>query len=99
MVSAKAYALLENLLPYMAGLKLLEARAALSFFPRSGIVSGRHTTDEFMGQIWREFAISSLEKWNARRRKKLTDSELANMAKTWLEGRIRRARRAIDEPQ
>jgi hypothetical protein len=95
---AKAHALLETLLPHLMGLKASEAKAALVFFPRTGRIKGRHTTDEFFLPVWREFAISSLRSWNARRRKRLSDEELVNLAKTWVEGRIRRARRFIDSP-
>ena len=98
-VSAKAHALLEILLPEMKGLKAMEARAAISFFPPSGIVPGRHTTDEFMLSVWRNFAIDTLKSWNQKRRQKLSDYEMANMARTWVEGRIRRARRFIDSPK
>ena len=99
MLSSKAYVLLEILLPEMQGLKAMEARAALCFFPRAGIIRGRHTTDEFLVPIWKEFATSSLTSWNAKRRKRLSDDELASLARTWVEGRIRRARRFVDNPQ
>lgn len=98
MVSAKAYALLEVLLSEMKGLKNMEARAALSFFPRTGTLPGRHTTDEFLLPVWKEFAISSLRSWNARRRKKLSDEEMTWKARAWVEGRIKRARRFVDAP-
>ncbi|MDA4126528.1 MAG: hypothetical protein OK452_04905 [Thaumarchaeota archaeon] len=93
---AKAYALLETLLPHLMGLKASEAKAALAFFPQSGRVKGRHTTDELFLPVWKEFAIGSLRSWNARRRKKLSDDELVSLAGTWVEGRIKRAHRFID---
>jgi hypothetical protein len=95
MPSSKAYVLLEILLAEMQGLKAMEARAALSFFPRTGIISGRHTTDEFMVPVWKEFAINTLRSWSARRRQKLSEVEMKDMAREWVEGRIRRARRFI----
>lgn len=98
MLSSKAYVLLEILLPEMQGLKAMEARAALSFFPRTGIITGRHTTDEFMVPVWEEFARSSLKSWNAKRRQKLANDELEIRVRAWVEGRIRRARRFIDAP-
>lgn len=96
---ARAYALLETLLPHLAGLKASEAKAALAFFPQTGRITGRHTTDEFLVSVWKEFAVSSLKSWNARRRRKLSDDELVNLSRTWVEGRIRRARRFIDSPR
>ncbi|HEV2138164.1 MAG TPA: hypothetical protein VGR53_04930 [Nitrososphaerales archaeon] len=99
MLSSKAYVLLEILLPELQGLKAMEARAALSFFPRTGIVLGRHTTDEFMASVWEEFARKSLISWNAKRRQKLANDELETRVRSWVEGRIRRARRFIDSPQ
>lgn len=96
MVSAKAYALLELLLPYMSGLKAMEAQAALAFFPRRGTIAGRHTSDEFLTGIWKSFALSSISHWNDARKKKITESEIKSLADSWVEGRIRRARRFID---
>ena len=94
--SAKAYALLETILPHMYGLKAMEARAALSFFPRTGTLKGRYTTDEFLLPVWEEFAITSLRAWSARRRKPLSSEEIQRRAKAWVEGRIRRARRFLE---
>jgi hypothetical protein len=96
MVSAKACALLELLLPEMQGLKAMEARAALSYFPRTGTLPGRHTSDEFMIPVWKEFAMNSLRSWNARRRQKLSEDQMKEMARAWVERRIRRARRFIE---
>jgi hypothetical protein len=96
MYSSKAYALLDTVLPHMAGLKAMEARAALAFFPPTGIASGKHTTDEFLTPVWKEFALLSLKSWSARRRQKIEDEELEILAKTWVEGRIKRARRFVD---
>ena len=93
---ARAYVLLESLLPWLVGLKGLEAAGALRFFPRSGLISGRHTTDEFLASVWWGFARKSLSEWNSRRRAKATESELEGWAKSWVEGRVRRARRFID---
>jgi hypothetical protein len=95
MYSSKAYALLETVLPHMAGLKAMEARAALAFLPPTGMVSGKHTTDEFLTPVWREFALLSLKSWSARRRQKIEDDELEILAKEWVEGRIKRARRFV----
>jgi len=96
MVSAKAYALLETILPHMFGLKAMEAKAALSFFPRSGTLNGRHTTDEFLLPVWKEFAITSLKAWSVGRRRPLSAEEINKRAEAWVEGRISRARRFLD---
>jgi hypothetical protein len=84
--------------PHLVGLKAMEARAALKFFPPSGLLRGRHTTDEFLTHVWEEFAIHTLHEWNSRRISKLSDHALENYARGWVEGRIRRARRFVDAP-
>jgi hypothetical protein len=91
----RAYALLQAVLPKLLGLKKSEAEEALAFFPSTGRMKGRHTTDEFLLPIWKRFAIDTLRQWNSRRREKHTDTELNDLARTWVEGRIRRARRFI----
>ena len=96
MISAKAYALLEILLPYMYGLKAMEARAALAFFPRYGTLKGRHTSDEFLTDVWREFALRSVSHWNEVRDEKLSAGEVQAFADAWVNGRIRRARRFLE---
>jgi len=96
MSSAKAYALLETILPHMYGLKAMEAKEALVFFPSSGILRGRHTTDEFLSSVWKEFAITSLRSWSARRRQHLSVEEIQKRAEAWVEGRIFRARRFLE---
>jgi len=93
---ARAYALLQLILPFLEGLKAMEARAALGFFPPAGKVGGRHTTDEFLLPIWEAFAIESLRSWNSHRIVKESSSYLEDMARTWVEGRVRRARRFVD---
>lgn len=94
----RAYALLQALVPRLLGLKELEAREAMRFFPPSGKVKGRHTTDEFLSNVWLEHARKSLFEWNSRRRVKLGSEELEARAKAWVEGRIRRARRFLNPP-
>ncbi|MDV3278632.1 MAG: hypothetical protein LYZ69_09260 [Nitrososphaerales archaeon] len=94
--AAKAYALLEVLGNRLSGLKAMEAKAALNFFPRSGSVRGRHTTDEFLVPVWREYAHEALKAWNSKRRVKLGETQIGEWAASWLEGRIKRARRFID---
>ena len=96
MGSAKAYTLLETILPHLFGLKAMEAKAALSFFPRSGTLHGRHTTDEFLLRVWEEFAITSLRAWSAKRRHPLSTQEIQRRTDAWVQGRIRRARRFLD---
>jgi len=92
---ARAYALLQVVLPRLLGLKKSEAEAALAFFPNTGRMKGRHTTDEFFLLLWKQYAIDTLRQWNSRRRAKRSDDELQDLAKTWVEGRIRRARRFL----
>jgi len=94
--SARAYALLEVIGPHLVGLKALEAKAAIQFFPASGILRGRHTTDEFLLSAWKEFSLESLNQWNARRRAKTSQQEVLARAERWVEGRVRRARRFVD---
>ena len=93
---ARAYAVLQILLPKLVGLKRMEAEEALRFFPPSGIVRGRHTTDEFLAKAWKEHAHKTLHEWNSRRRIKASEGELNSLARTWVQGRIRRARRFLD---
>jgi hypothetical protein len=94
--SARAYALLEVVLPLLVGLKGTEAEAALKFFPTSGLLRGRHTTDEFLVQVWRDFAHRCLTAWNSRRKVKVDVKRLEEMGNAWVEGRIKRARRFLD---
>jgi hypothetical protein len=97
--SARAYALLRLIRPHLIGLKAAEADAALEFFPRSGVVRGRHTTDEFLTHVWREHALNTMMEWNSRRRVKITQAKMSERVANWVEGRVRRARRFIDEPK
>jgi hypothetical protein len=97
--SARAYALLEVILPRLVGLKAREAQAALAFFPPVGRIAGRHTTDEFLAPVWREYAMNTLLEWNSRRQAKTCQDEIEERARTWIEGRIRRARRFADLPE
>jgi len=93
---ARAYALLEILKGHLVGLKGSEATAALKFFPPSGRLRGRHTTDEFLLPVWEDFARKSLLEWNSRRRTKMSPQEIDYRATAWLAGRVRRARRFLD---
>ena len=92
----KGYALLQTILPRLVGLKALEAQAALDFFPSTGRIKGRHTTDEFLVPVWERFAADTLSGWNSRRRVKTGQEEIERLAAAWVEGRIRRARRFVD---
>jgi hypothetical protein len=94
--SARAYVLLEILRPYLVGLKAKEAEAAVKFFPPSGLLKGRHTTEEFLLHVWREFAFSALHEWNKRRRIKIGEQEILERARKWVAGRVKRARRFRD---
>ncbi len=96
--SARAYALLEAIAPHLLGLKAMEAQAALRRFPPSGILRGRHTTEEFFLPIWKQFPLEALILWNARRRVKMSQLEIFALAEKWVEGRVKRARRFIDAP-
>jgi len=94
--SARAYALLSILETHLVGLKAMEAKEALQFFPPSGILRGRHTTDEFLVKTWRAYAKGCYFEWNKRRRIKSSSDDMERLAAAWVEGRIRRARRFID---
>jgi len=87
---------LEVIAPHLEGLKAMEAKAALQFFPPSGRLRGRHTTDEFLLPVWKDFALNTLSSWNSRRRVKIRQEEILVRAEKWVEGRTRRARRFID---
>jgi len=93
--SARAYALLEVLLPNLVGLKAKEATAALAFFPPSGKMAGRHTTDEFLFHVWKTYALKTLLEWNSRRRVKISQEEIESRGTSWLESRIARSRRFL----
>jgi hypothetical protein len=93
---AKAYAFLEAVVDELNGLKFDEARAALAFFPRAGFVSGRHTTDEFMLEAWETYAVASVTAWNQNRLHKLPPDRIAQIAREWVEYRIRKSRRYVD---
>ncbi len=93
--SAKVYALLQVLENHLIGLKATETTEALRFFPLSGVVRGRHTTDEFLEPVWKQFALETLYQWNSRRRVKSPSWALEELARTWVEGRVRRARRFV----
>jgi hypothetical protein len=94
--SARAYVLLEIILPHLVGLKAKEAEAALKFFPPTGLLRGRHTTEEFLLNVWKEFAIDSFHEWNMRRRVKIREGEIIARVHKWVEGRVKRARRFRD---
>ena len=92
---ARAYSLLRLVSKELTGLKALEARAALTFFPPSGIVKGKLTTDVYMGAAWREFARESTELWNRKRRSKLSTLQVEEMVEAWILNRTTRARRGL----
>jgi len=83
------------LLKELTGLKRLEAEAALNFFPPSGIVKGKVTTDVYMGTVWRHFARESVEVWNRKRRSKLSTLQLDDIVEAWIQNRTARARRGL----
>lgn len=93
----RAYCLLSLLSDDLKGLKALESRAALSFFPSSGVIRGKLTTDVYMGTVWRQFARQSVEAWNERRRTKLSQTQLDDMVEAWIQNRTARARRGLDK--
>jgi hypothetical protein len=90
--SAEAYALLSEVYNELLGLKKLEAEAALGYFPPWGYVKGRHTTDEFMAQAWRQFAEFSVLRWNEMRKVPLARDKLGQAMESWFRLRIRRSR-------
>ncbi|MCS4539415.1 MAG: hypothetical protein HYU03_01820 [Thaumarchaeota archaeon] len=93
--SAEAYAVLRILQTELVGLKAEEAEAALAYFPPSGYMRGRHTTDEFLLPIWRDFATGVVHRWNARKKLPLDGDSLTKIVDRWMEGRINRARRNL----
>jgi hypothetical protein len=92
---ARAYSLLGVLSTELTGLKALEAEAALAFFPPTGIVKGKLTTDVYMGAVWRRFARESAEVWNANRKRKLSQLQIDEMVEAWVLNRTARARRGL----
>ncbi len=94
---ARAYSLLGLLSKELTGLKALEGRAALDFFPPSGIVKGKLTTDIFMATVWMQFARQSVEVWNSKRRKKLSPLQIEDMIEAWTLNRTARARRGLNQ--
>jgi hypothetical protein len=93
----RAYVLLTLLSSELTGLKALEASAALTFFPASGIVKGKLTTDTYMGGVWRQFAKQSVEVWNSKRRTKLPSAQTSEMIEAWVLNRIARSRRGLTQ--
>jgi hypothetical protein len=92
---ARAYGLLSILCNELTGLKAVEAKAALSFFPASGLVRGKTTTDAYMAADWRRFATESFAVWNSKRRNKLSSVEIERMVEAWILNRTARARRGL----
>jgi hypothetical protein len=92
---ARAYSLLGILSKELTGLKALEAEAALSFFPPTGIIEGKLTTDVYMGAVWRRFARESAEVWNMKRRSKLLPFQIDEIVEAWVLNRTARARRGL----
>lgn len=90
--SAEAYALLSAIKDELVGLKRMEAEAALSFFPPSGYLKGRHSTDEFMMRAWRKYAESVISHWSIRKKAPLTSVEKEQLVESWIANRVRRAR-------
>jgi hypothetical protein len=92
---ARAYSLLGLLRRELTGLKALEANAALAFFPPSGIVKGKVTTDVFMAPVWERFARQSVDRWNSKRRSKLSGAQADEIVEAWVMNRTARARRGL----
>jgi DNA-binding XRE family transcriptional regulator len=90
--SAEAYALLLAIKNELVGLKRMEAEAALSFFPASGYLKGRHSTDEFMMNTWRNYAESVVSHWSIRKQAPITTAEKEKLVESWIANRVRRAR-------
>jgi hypothetical protein len=95
---AKAYAILTTIIDNLSGLKQLEGRAALKFFPPEGFVPGRHATDEYMIEAWKTYAKRAAESWNSRRLHPLSQDKLNEISEVWVEHRIRKARRYVGTP-
>lgn len=93
---ARAYGLLEILSKELTGLKAREAEAAIEFFPASGIVKGKVTTDVYMAAVWRKFASESTTLWNTRRRVKLSPARIDEIVDAWVLNRTARARRGLE---
>jgi hypothetical protein len=92
---ARAYCLLRMLSEELIGLKALEAEAALSFFPKTGVVKGKVTTDLYMNNAWREFATESVEKWNKKKRIARSSERERSIVEAWMKNRMSRARRGL----
>ncbi|HEV2137317.1 MAG TPA: hypothetical protein VGR53_00575 [Nitrososphaerales archaeon] len=92
-LSAEAYALLVSIRKELLGLKRMEAEAVLKFFPPSGYLKGRHTTDEFMMRAWKRYANGVVSKWSRRKRIPFSQAEREKLVESWIETRVRRARR------
>jgi len=91
----KAYGLLHEVGEHLTGLKALEAKAALSFFPSSGRVKGRLTTDTYMNTAWSQFARQCVETWNRKRKSKLSSNQTEEIIEAWIANRTNRARRGL----
>jgi|GEM_PF-2082159 hypothetical protein len=94
----KAYCLLGLIMEELTGLKALEAKAALAFFPPVGFIKGKLTTDVYMVGVWRQFATESIDVWNAKRRNKLSPQQLDDLVEAWMRNRTARAKRGISQP-
>ncbi len=93
---AEAYVLLETIRSQLIGLKGMQAEEALKYFPKSGLMKGRHSTDEFMMPAWNRYAIGVLLRWNQRRPAPLSTETLQQLAASWIAARVKRARRYRD---
>jgi hypothetical protein len=91
-LSAEAYALLVSVRNELLGLKRMEAESALKFFPPSGYLKGRHSTDEFMIGAWRVYAEGVVSKWSRRKRIPPSQAEQEKLVESWIVTRVKRAR-------
>ncbi len=92
---ARAYSLLSIVSEELTGLKALEAKAALEFFPPSGTMKGKITTDVYLATAWRDYAMRSVVAWNRKRRTKLSPSQIQDIVEAWILNRTARARRGL----
>lgn len=89
--SAEAYAMLGAIRKDLLGLKRLEAESALNYFPQSGYVKGRHSTDEFMRGAWREYSKRVISDWNERSGNRVTEDEEQELVRAWIATRSRKS--------
>ena len=90
--SAEAYSLLDCIVNELLGLKRFEAESVIGYFPPSGIVKGRHSTDEFMFDAWVQYAEEIVSRWAKSNRTAVSDVVAKSVVRSWLSSRVARAR-------